>query len=162
MLRLLRSVSLLGLSFFLLGCPLSQKSTSAPKEVVTPKMTKTSSTSPTSQDPVTTESGLTYIDQAIGTGDIPQKGQRVSVHYTGRLKDGKKFDSSLDRNRPFEFTLGVGQVIKGWDEGISTMRVGGKRKLIIPPELGYGERGVGALIPPDAELHFDVELLGLN
>ena len=107
----------------------------------------------------TTESGLQYEDIVEGTGAMPQSGQRVTVHYTGTLEDGTKFDSSRDRNRPFSFTIGVGQVIKGWDEGVASMRVGGQRNLIIPPELGYGSRGAGGVIPPDATLLFDVELL---
>ena len=111
---------------------------------------------------VTTDSGLQYEDIVEGTGAMPQKGQRVTVHYTGTLEDGTKFDSSRDRNRPFSFTIGVGQVIKGWDEGVSTMRVGGQRKLIIPPELGYGARGAGGIIPPNATLLFDVELLRIG
>ena len=108
---------------------------------------------------ITTASGLKYIDEVIGTGSLPTTGDKVKVHYTGTLEDGKKFDSSRDRNQPFEFTLGVGRVIKGWDEGISTMKPGGKRKLIIPANLGYGERGAGNTIPPGATLHFDVELI---
>ena len=112
--------------------------------------------------PVTTASGLKYIDIKEGTGPMPQTSQRVTVHYTGTLKDGSKFDSSVDRNQPFSFVIGVGQVIKGWDEGVATMKVGGKRKLIIPSALGYGERGAGNVIPPNAELHFDVELLGVQ
>lgn len=108
---------------------------------------------------ITTASGLKYIDTVVGQGASPKKGKRVTVHYTGTFPDGKKFDSSVDRNEPFEFILGVGQVIKGWDEGVATMKVGGKRKLIIPSHLGYGERGAGNVIPPNAELHFDVELL---
>ena len=110
----------------------------------------------------TTESGLKYHDDQIGTGAEPQKGQRVTVHYTGRLADGTKFDSSLDRSEPFSFRIGVGQVIKGWDEGVLTMKVGGKRTLVIPPELGYGARGAGGVIPANAELHFAVELLGVQ
>ena len=109
-----------------------------------------------------TASGLKYIDNKVGTGPSPKTGQQVTVHYTGRLKDGTKFDSSVDRGQPFTFVIGVGQVIKGWDEGVSTMKVGGKRTLIIPPQLGYGERGAGNVIPPNAELTFDVELLGIK
>jgi peptidylprolyl isomerase len=111
------------------------------------------------QNVVTTDSGLQYVDLVEGEGATPQTGQTVFVHYTGTLEDGTKFDSSLDRNRPFSFRLGTGQVIRGWDEGISTMKVGGQRKLIIPPQLGYGTRGAGGVIPPNATLIFDVELL---
>lgn len=111
---------------------------------------------------VTTPSGLKYIDIQEGDGATPKAGQRVFVHYTGTLEDGTKFDSSRDRNRPFDFKLGAGQVIKGWDEGISTMKVGGRRQLIIPPELGYGARGAGGVIPPNATLVFDVELLRIS
>ena len=109
-----------------------------------------------------TSSGLAYVDITPGTGASPKAGDTVTVHYTGYLKSGKKFDSSVDRGQPFTFTIGVGQVIKGWDEGVMSMKVGGKRKLIIPPQLGYGSRGAGGVIPPDAELVFDVELLGVN
>jgi peptidylprolyl isomerase len=111
---------------------------------------------------VTTDSGLQYADLVEGTGAMPQPGQRVTVHYTGTLEDGTKFDSSRDRGRPFSFQIGVGQVIKGWDEGVGTMRVGGQRKLVIPPELGYGSRGAGGVIPPNATLLFDVELLRIG
>jgi peptidylprolyl isomerase len=111
---------------------------------------------------VTTDSGLQYVDITEGTGAMPQAGQRVTVHYTGTLEDGTKFDSSRDRGRPFTFQIGVGQVIKGWDEGVSTMRVGGQRQLVIPAELGYGSRGAGGVIPPNATLIFDVELLRIG
>ena len=111
---------------------------------------------------VKTSSGLQYMDIQEGKGPSPKTGQQVTVHYTGRLKDGTKFDSSVDRGQPFVFVIGIGQVIKGWDEGVGTMKVGGKRKLIIPPQLGYGERGAGNLIAPNSELHFDVELLGIK
>jgi peptidylprolyl isomerase len=110
---------------------------------------------------MTTESGLRYEDIVVGTGPSPQSGQEVTVHYTGTLEDGTKFDSSLDRGQPFNFKIGVGQVIKGWDEGVMTMKVGGKRKLVIPPQLGYGRRGVGP-IPPNSTLVFEVELLDVK
>ncbi len=116
----------------------------------------------TGTDTVTTPSGLQYIELKEGDGATPQKGQTVVVHYTGRLENGTKFDSSRDRNRPFSFKLGVGQVIKGWDEGIASMKVGGRRQLIIPPELGYGASGAGRVIPPNATLIFDVELLKIS
>lgn len=111
---------------------------------------------------VTLPSGLQYEDLQAGNGPSPKPGDRVTVHYTGTLTDGKQFDSSRDRGRPFQFKIGVGQVIKGWDEGVASMKVGGRRKLIIPSELGYGSRGAGGVIPPDATLVFDVELLGVN
>jgi FKBP-type peptidyl-prolyl cis-trans isomerase len=107
---------------------------------------------------VTTKSGLKYVDLKVGDGDEAKKGTTVSVHYTGWLKDGTKFDSSKDRNQLFDFPLGLGRVIKGWDEGVEGMKVGGKRKLIIPADLAYGQRGAGGLIPPGAELTFEVEL----
>jgi len=111
---------------------------------------------------IVTSSGLRYTDDTVGTGTQPQKGQRVTVHYTGTLPDGKKFDSSRDRGKPFVFTIRVGQVIKGWDEGVMSMKVGGRRRLVIPPDLGYGARGAGGVIPPMATLHFDVELLAVE
>ncbi|HKC96101.1 MAG TPA: FKBP-type peptidyl-prolyl cis-trans isomerase [Nitrospira sp.] len=110
---------------------------------------------------VTTSSGLQYIDLRVGTGATAQAGQTVSVHYSGWLENGKKFDSSFDRGQPFSFPLGTGRVIKGWDEGVQGMRIGGKRKLIIPANLGYGARGAGGAIPPNATLIFEVELLGV-
>ena len=109
-----------------------------------------------------TASGLRYIDYGGGEGAAAKAGNTVSVHYTGTLEDGQKFDSSRDRGQPFQFPLGAGRVIKGWDEGVAGMRVGDKRRLIIPSDLGYGSRGAGGVIPPDATLIFDVELLGIN
>ncbi|MGE0227250.1 MAG: FKBP-type peptidyl-prolyl cis-trans isomerase [Dehalococcoidia bacterium] len=109
-----------------------------------------------------TASGLGYIDEKVGDGASPQAGQQVTVHYTGWLTNGKKFDSSRDRGQPFVFPIGAGRVIAGWDEGVATMKVGGKRRLIIPANLGYGARGAGATIPPNSVLIFDVELLGVQ
>ena len=110
---------------------------------------------------ITTASGLQYDEISPGEGETAQAGQTVTVHYTGWLSDGRKFDSSKDRGIPFEFNLGAGEVIRGWDEGVQGMKVGGVRKLIIPAELGYGRRGAGGVIPPDAMLVFEVELLGV-
>ena len=111
---------------------------------------------------VTTASQLVYEDLIEGNGAEAKQGRPVSVHYTGWLTDGKKFDSSKDRNEPFQFSLGAGQVIGGWDEGVTGMKIGGKRKLTIPPHLGYGARGAGGVIPPNATLVFEVELLGVH
>ncbi len=118
-----------------------------------------SSGSETEEEVVVTESGLQIKDLVVGTGEQARAGATVAVHYTGWLVDGTKFDSSVDRGTPFEFQLGQGRVIKGWDEGVATMRVGGKRELTIPPELAYGDRGAGALIKAGATLVFEVELL---
>ena len=116
--------------------------------------------------PVTTATGLQMIDTKVGTGATPRTGQICVMHYTGWLYEngvkGKKFDSSVDRGEPFEFPIGQQRVIAGWDEGVATMKVGGKRTLIIPPQLGYGERGAGGVIPPNATLMFDVELLAIK
>ena len=110
----------------------------------------------------TTRTGLRYRDDSAGSGVEATRGKQGSVHYTGRLDDGTKFDSSRDRGKPFSFTLGAGQVIAGWDEGVDGMRVGGRRTLVIPAALGYGTRGAGRVIPPNATLHFDVELLDVR
>ena len=122
--------------------------------------------SASAQNYVTLASGVQYHDEVVGTGPEPKPGQTVSVNYTGWLDDsgkkGRKFDSSLDRGKPFSFRLGQGMVIAGWDEGVATMHIGGKRTLVIPPESGYGSRGAGGVIPPNATLIFDVELLGAN
>lgn len=108
-----------------------------------------------------TPSGLRYVEEQVGSGDV-RAGQTVNVHYTGWLTNGTKFDSSRDKSQPFSFPLGAGRVIRGWDEGVATMKIGGKRRLIIPPELGYGSQGAGNLIPPNATLIFDVELLSAS
>jgi FKBP-type peptidyl-prolyl cis-trans isomerase FkpA len=110
---------------------------------------------------VTTPSGLKYVDLVVGTGAEAKAGQTVVVHYTGWLTNGTKFDSSVDSGKPFSFPLGAGRVIKGWDEGVAGMKVGGKRKLMIPPQLGYGSRGAGNVIPPNADLIFEVQLLDI-
>jgi peptidylprolyl isomerase len=140
---------------------------STPPTAIASPVPVTSTNSPDSNkmnldQAVTTASGLQYIDETVGTGASPSKGQNVVVHYTGTLEDGSKFDSSRDRNQPFSFKIGVGQVIKGWDEGVGSMKVGGRRTLIIPSDLAYGSRGAGGVIPPNATLIFDVELLDIK
>jgi peptidylprolyl isomerase len=114
------------------------------------------------ENAVTTESGLQYVVIKEGVGESPKRGDTVVVHYTGTLEDGSKFDSSRDRGQPFSFKIGIGQVIKGWDEGVGLMKPGGRRKLIIPSDLGYGAQGAGGVIPPNATLIFDVELLRIQ
>jgi peptidylprolyl isomerase len=116
----------------------------------------------TDAKPTTTASGLQYIDFKVGDGASPKQGQTAIVHYTGWLDDGTKFDSSRDHGKPFGFKVGMGQVIKAWDEGVASMKIGGTRRLIVPPELGYGARGAGKVIPPNARLTFDVELLEIR
>ena len=126
--------------------------------------TKPNTSAPTKVNgaPTKTADGLEYWDIKVGTGPVAAAGHTVKVHYTGWLTNGKKFDSSVDRGEPFTFDLGSGQVIKGWDEGVAGMKVGGKRQLRIPPALAYGDRGAGGAVPPNATLIFDVELLGVR
>jgi FKBP-type peptidyl-prolyl cis-trans isomerase FkpA len=133
-----------------------------PGAATAPNATTTTTSSGTKAAEVTMPDGLTFTDDQVGTGAEAQAGKTVSVHYTGWLTDGTKFDSSRDRNQPFSFPLGRGQVIKGWDEGVAGMKVGGKRTLTIPPDLGYGARGAGGVIPPNATLKFEVELLDVK
>lgn len=121
-----------------------------------------SSSSGTPGQEVTMPDGLKYVDETVGTGPSPTRGHTVTVNYVGTLENGLKFDSSYDRSQPYSFPIGMNRVIKGWDEGLMTMKVGGKRKLIIPPALGYGASGMGAKIPPNSTLVFEVELLGVE
>ncbi|WP_422387046.1 FKBP-type peptidyl-prolyl cis-trans isomerase [Anabaena sphaerica] len=137
---------------------ISQPTTTVTQENNTPIKSNTTSQA----NVVTTPSGLQYVELVEGTGKTPKSGQTVEVHYVGILEDGTKFDSSRDRNQTFKFKIGTGQVIKGWDEGVITMKVGGRRQLIIPSELGYGARGSGGVIPPNSTLIFDVELISVQ
>jgi FKBP-type peptidyl-prolyl cis-trans isomerase FkpA len=160
-------------SFFTLGETMSQNTAfvlllilSITLLAQTKKATKTADKkdgpTPVTGKPTKTSSGLEYWDIKKGSGKVAEKGKKVSVHYTGWLTDGKEFDSSRDVGEPIQFDLGTGQVIKGWDEGIAGMKVGGKRQLRIPPALGYGPRGFGSSIPPNATLVFDVELMDVK
>jgi peptidylprolyl isomerase len=153
----------IGLTVSLAACGGGEEAGPAETPAVTPPATQVEGGPPTvSGEPTITETGLQYIDIEVGTGDSPQTGQTVEVDYTGWLTDGTKFDSSLDRGQPLSFVIGTGRVIPGWDEGVASMKVGGKRRLIIPPELAYGEAGYPPVIPANAELIFDVELLAIK
>jgi FKBP-type peptidyl-prolyl cis-trans isomerase len=150
---MLKTVFLIVIVAFLATAVFAQGGASKPNTSAPTKVTGASTKTP---------DGLEYWDIKVGTGAVAAAGQTVKVHYTGWLTTGKKFDSSVDRGEPFSFNLGGGQVIKGWDEGVAGMKVGGKRQLRIPPALGYGDRGAGGVIPPNATLIFDVELLGVR
>ncbi len=153
----------IGLTVPLIACGDGEEAGPAETPAATPEVTPVEGGPPeVSGEPTTTESGLQFIDIEVGTGDSPQSGQTIEVHYTGWLTDGTKFDSSVDRGQPFSFVIGVRQVIAGWDEGVASMKVGGERRLILPPELAYGERGSPPVIPANAQLIFDVELLGIK
>jgi peptidylprolyl isomerase len=143
--KIISLLCILAFSFSIISC----SSTKTAKSDNSPKM-------------ITTPSGLQYYDIVEGTGPMPKTGQKVSVHYVGTLQNGNKFDSSRDRNQPFQFNIGTGSVIKGWDEGVATMKVGGKRQLIIPPGLAYGSRAMGDKIPANSTLIFEVELLDIK
>jgi peptidylprolyl isomerase len=151
-------LTLLALALLSVGASAAQTAAGkpAPQAGTTPK-----ATAPPAKT-MTTRSGLKYVDLEVGTGAMPKSGQTVVVHYTGWLTNGQKFDSSVDRGEPFAFILGRGKVIKGWDEGVATMRVGGKRKLTIPPGLAYGAQGVPGAIPSNATLIFEVQLLRIR
>jgi len=150
--RVLLSITLLVATFALAACQAAPAAQTQP----------TSGAATANATEVTMPDGLQYTDDQIGTGAEATTGKTAVVHYTGWLLDGTKFDSSVDRNQPFSFPLGAGQVIKGWDEGVVGMKVGGKRTLIIPPALGYGSRGAGGVIPPNATLKFEVQLLDVR
>jgi len=151
-------VALAGVAYAVTACVKKDQQDQA----AAPAPVSVTANSPAANSMVTTVSGLKYEVLRTGNGPAAQSGQTVTVHYTGWLTDGTKFDSSVDRGQPFSFSLGSGQVIKGWDEGVAGMKVGEKRKLTIPPELGYGQQGAGGVIPPNATLVFDVELLAIQ
>ena len=174
------SVGVIALMVFAVGCQKSEEPTevgaveTAPEEAAVQEETAEEAGeeseavtaarglgTPSDEPVVTTDTGLQYIDVRVGEGDAAEAGSTAVVHYTGWLVNGKKFDSSLDRNQTFDFPVGGGRVIKGWDQGVAGMKVGGVRKLIVPPDLGYGSRGIGP-IPPDATLVFEVELVGVK
>jgi FKBP-type peptidyl-prolyl cis-trans isomerase len=164
---LLGLVALAGVAYVITACvkkdQQDQSSAPAPAAVAASPVAGTpANVAPAASNVVTTADGLQYEVLRQGNGPVAMAGQTVTVHYTGWLTDGTKFDSSVDRGQPFSFALGAGQVIKGWDEGVAGMKVGEKRKLTIPSALGYGDRGAGNVIPPNATLVFDVELLGIQ
>ncbi len=154
--RYLKILLIFSLPFFLFFCSKGKEKATIKNEI------KAGQNIRIPADALTSASGLRYVDIVQGNGPVPQSGQTVVVHYTGWLMNGKKFDSSLDRNKPFQFVLGAGQVIPGWEEGIKTMHVGGKRRLFIPYQLAYGEQGYPPVIPPKAMLVFDVQLLEIK
>jgi peptidylprolyl isomerase len=156
-----RSTSLL-LALLLAAALVSSRPAAATTMTYKAAAVKTTAAKTTAARSVTLPDGLKYTDVKVGKGPMPRAGQTAVVHYTGTLLDGKKFDSSRDRGQPFEFPLGARKVIPCWDEGVATMRVGGRRKLVCPPALAYGERGYPPVIPPNATLNFDVELLGVR
>jgi FKBP-type peptidyl-prolyl cis-trans isomerase len=149
--------------FFLVAClPAGLLFAQSTQKAPAKKTGEAAKAAPAKPKTVITPTGLKYVDLVVGTGAMPKPGQIVVVHYTGWLTNGKKFDSSVDRGEPFRFTLGRGQVIKGWDEGVASMRVGGKRKLTIPPQLAYGSKGYPGVIPGNATLIFEVQLLRIR
>lgn len=162
----MRSVEKVLICFLLLAATMifacSQKETASPEINKGGDTVMDKGTAASSGKMVKTPSGLQYEDMVAGSGASPSPGKKVTVHYTGWLTDGKKFDSSVDRNEPFVFQIGAGQVIPGWDEGVMSMKIGGKRKLVIPSNLGYGASGAGGVIPPNATLVFEVILLDVR
>ena len=159
--KIIIAVACLLLLFFLSGCggsTVTPSDKAGSSEEAKAQEPKTNQAEP-AESPVGELGGLQINDKTVGTGTEAANGDRVTVHYTGRLSDGTKFDSSLDRDQPFEFVLGEGRVIQGWEKGVLGMKAGGQRELVIPPEMGYGAQGAGDAIPPNAVLNFDIELL---